>query len=734
MERSIPPRSLKLPEFCSSTELEKGIRQLTEKRMVVISGLDESILLAAAYALADRPELKAYEKRMLIFEKNNLERYDLRLEMFVNQKIGCGKRLVIVIDVKLQSFFDSMFFHILHFESIKKELRNNDTMLICLVSSYPMQETLRKIYLTFDFFHWRIPFLSHLLRQKFSESEARDLELKILEQQKLGLWAENEAEFYQSVSGYLQNGRMQFGELVEKLQLDGCSKNKDVNKFLHSIELSRDKEQVKITVLYVAAFFPELTPHDFRKIVLLLLKDKKTTVDIESQIIAENGDVKALKTQGEKELVEIWREDHDNILKECHLTARYSENSSKAIDFSLPYLRKQVKKYLEQACPMYLQEQFERIQESGLLFAPDASQKIIEQVATISSEMAVSDPDYYGQNWLTYFIIGLKQQYDLCSAPAGHEFEQLLQLMEMPEGDTIRKQFLARISDLLREMLNHPHLQDMVRNFFNQLIETRHHDMALEIVLEVAKRLWFAPHFDALYWIKRLLDQGHEAVRSRAYIFLYNHAKQCGPRIYELLEVIKTWLPEPDRDLEKYAPSNQYALIFIVDYCTDTMLAFDSELYGQWPSQYPLFSALQNPDMAKIRMKILSSWLFHPGIKSVLNENFIINKEIIINTLMADLIEGWFAILHGLQKDNVHPEAREISDILLQQVISVTNRAQRQGIMNRWRLKRCAYIKKVTELDNKQRAQKGQLMGKREIIMKLEERFSKAQSASNPIL
>jgi hypothetical protein len=718
-----PERDSDLPNVNLHEELTKHFEKLEKERIILIDCLEENIALAASYAIADKTELKDYEKRLLTFSSENRHRTDLYVDMFTNEKIKTASRKKLLVFVSLnldsQGFFDSMFMKdTLYVNGIKQTFRESHIMLVCIVNSDFIREILKTEKTKFCFDYWNIWFLSPLLRTYFSdESKIEYFEKRLSEQRKYGLWPKDNADFYKLVHSYLRNNVEQFKEEIEK-RTKYCEGD-DVNAFLQSLktvkpsELLQDENStIKKAVLYVATFFSDLSPHDFEQMVFLLLRRMKTTVYKESRQEITNDTTKTVKTPVEKNLVEIWGDSSHQLLKECYLNIISSEKDSLIIDFSEPYLKGELKRYFKTEDFFYTLRQFERFRDAGLLFDFDVSDKVIENFITLSAEMAVSDPNYYGGDRLVNIVVGLEEQLFTDK----------------------KREIIIRLSDFIREMLNHPQLKETIRDFLDKLMRTQHHDIVLIVVLGVTKRLQFTSQFDALYWIKRLLDQGQKEVREQAYEVLFEYARRTGFRIYELLETLKVWLPEIDRNVKKYSLSNQYTVQFLVGYCGYMLARLDMNEYGLWPSKYPLFATLQKDDDESVnKLKLLVYWIFHPGMQDVLNQS-LINEGIIgisvdANGFRAGLIDFWFTVLYGLKKDAVHPEALAISEMLLQQIQQVISETydSKEGKRIKKELIKHLQIRRdmcLAEIGHtKERTQKAQLKFKRQLLSMLKKKI-----------
>ncbi|MCK5524909.1 MAG: hypothetical protein KAI83_17420 [Thiomargarita sp.] len=729
----LPNKPAGIPSFDFPKEIEEHFAELKSNRILLVDCVDENIARAACYELVNSTE-ENYEKRLLTFESNKLEQPDLHLDVFANEKIGRGEKLVVLVSLKSQKFLDSMFFEeSLHADSIKEQLEKNDMMLVCFANSNFIQDIWREKRSYFHFPKWNIPFLFYLLKAYFNDNIAESLEKQILQQRNYGLWDENnsDSEFYGLVYGYLRNGAEQLREEVEKR--DPYSEGESVPDFLKKIRTVRPKELIKDddpitnTVLYVATFFPGLNRRDFDFIVSFLLKGEKTTIEEESTRKTKKGKIKIVRTTKKRNCLKIWEKSQDKILADCHIQVIRSELGSQIVDFSLPYLRGELKKYLEQKS-LYINH-FEQIRESGLLFNFNVSRNIIDNMINLSVEMAVSDPNYYGEKWLMAIIIGIKQHLNSDSdLEADNEFEALIKSIAIELAKEEKrlqiKPIIIRLSELIREMLNYPQLQEMIKNFLENMMRRKDYAVLLEIVLGIVRQLRFVSQFDGMYWIKQLLERGEPQAKKEAYKTLLEQAKQSGLRVYDLLEKVKTWIPDPNLDYDKYSPSNKYALKFIIDYARDTLSHFNRAHYGVWPSKYPLFANLTEEKELK-QIDLLISWMFHPKMQNVLNalDDFIKANKINVNTLLADLIEIWFKVLYGFQTTNLHPEVLAVSDRLLRQIVLNTNRSQQRELVRRWWVRQGFFTEEILKVGIAERTKRQQLTNERKVILELHKNF-----------
>ena len=456
------------------------------------------------------------------------------------------------------------------------------------------------------------------------------------------------------------------------------------------------KSRLKITILYVSTFFPKLSSRDFERIVLFLLKEQKVTVKVTSKTTTEKGEVQIIEALEEKELSQVWQENfdkRDQILGDCCLKAFRLEDGIKIIDFYLYYLREDLKTYFEEECPLYLEENFKR----SKFFLFDSTSRVTINAIDLSVEMANSNPDAYGQSWLCSIVEFLKI-LDLADELAnqkesetnstqwlqflmlGLEAEQReeLRLFDQflkPVAKKQRRQFVfLRLSVLISQMLAYTQLKDEVESFLDWAIREQHQNAVLEIIKPLQK----VQNFNQLYWIKQFLDRGNGEIREKAYIFLSSRLEQSTKLIYDRLEYIKNWLPAPERPVNPYSPSNEYALQLLFEYAFEKLSDLDIKDYGKYPSKYPLFEPLDGSSDDDSKLRLLMDWIFNPGLR------YIINPDITIIQVTGSLISDWFNILWGLGNKEPKPEAANIIDNLIKQIKAATDRNQQKDLIQFW--------------------------------------------------
>jgi hypothetical protein len=605
----LPPRSNKLPAF-ESDLLQDWYQKLLEDNLIFISCVDQSISLAAAHALAEKvgiPNkrlLTAQRKTLRNFEEINDELIQLSIDIILRPEIGEGKPTLIIVDTgNLQTFFDSLVVRLSTAEAIKNQLKNSQKLCICLVEPEILSTTLQINQVQLFFQCWKIP----LQTNEFETKVIRDLE-----------------------------------------QVDIISLFKNGNSLIK-------------TVLYVASSFPKLNFSEFEALLLILIQNNskpEETSNFKADVIdktLDSGQAISLTIGGQKItidaspdnldfsnlikkdttsenlIIKVWNDDPDEILNSCYLKYLKGDFNSRVIDFSIPLFTQKLAEYFQDEGYAYYRKQFKKIIELNLLFDTSRQAKKSRQfrknLVKLSVSMMLSSPNEYGSDWLNDKIVDAVAQFN-----------------EIKTGKISDYIFIC-ITDLFREILNHPELEGLVDNSLDSLISLKQHS----IVLAIVKRLRFAPQFNEIYWMKQLIQRGDEEVRSQTYKDLCNQLKRSDSRIYDILEEIQKWLPDLERHPKGYSLLHKYALKILPEYILETLKTFPSKLYGEEALSYPLFASLRDEEYAQNKLDMIVAWLLHPGMMSLY-----IDDVLILKLVIEGIIPKLFTVLYGLENNFIY--------------------------------------------------------------------------------
>lgn len=626
----------------SANELNVHIDRLRNEHILLISCVDTSISRSAAYAVVRELGFVAKQQRLLNFERLDANEAALDVYGLTNKEANSGGAMVVVADAvadKAKPFLDSLFDAsgaISHLD-IRNSLKEKEWLLICLVNDERLKSRIVGLQAEFPFPRWTISFLQYVLRS-FPEGN-RDLEKAIAAQREAGKWSSDDAEFCRQVKQAIKADKLD--SIVKR---GGVPINPGAQQF-------DDGEPVHNVVRYVAAFFDELSPNEFDRVVSVLLGHQTTSIQVTVDQVAADGTIRPVEVRKDKELIQIWREGSDAILRKCQLVTAANQDGMRLLRFSDAGYKDALRQYLEEQYGMYVQSRLTAVLSAGLLF--DASERIARSVVRLTAEMAPNYTDYYGEDWLFEAINETQMRLasttrDVQSPEAG-----MVRLLGEATGLKTPGQAYQRISQLLRKMLDDTDLQPLVRNLGKRLIGAGRYEAAIEIV----KNLRFAPGFDAYRWIRQVVDSGTEQARFKTYQYLYGELKRCEIPVYQVLHGVASWLEPEDHNPKKCSYATKYALRLTIEYCLEITSGFNPSGYGR-PSQFPLF-ALEEGDGPKACFSVLVKLLLHPAMKDAIEDSFadqddnhstdgsFSDQE--YNRLVAALLAEWAFILLGEQ-------------------------------------------------------------------------------------
>ncbi|HEX9945141.1 MAG TPA: hypothetical protein VGG03_24285 [Thermoanaerobaculia bacterium] len=752
------PSKIAVPPFPLDRHQEL-LSALEDHRAVLLSSFDHDFALAAANQIVRSSRFDSCQRRLLTLVGEKAERRDINMDLFSREEYD-KQHQVILIEVNRKGPF---------LESLRTPSRGQagiliDTLetkkltLIC-ASSNEILGISPDVDLPycFAFYHYSIPFLSHKLRMHFLEAEAIAIQEQLEDQRNRGLWddAPGVDDFFRKVSSYLGiRGRLQ-EELQRRESLSHglvtCAPIEQLKK-IKPADLFKDTDALQGTLLYAGVYFAGLPVRDFEKVVCLLLGETTVEIEEKSRVGHDQGEIQVPEAPVKRKLVDLWRESPDRTLTECSLEIIRGNGSSRVIDFSEGYLRTELREHFEARYPMFLAKRFERFQETGLLFQEDVSEGIADRLISLVVERALFDSFLYDGDWLIRFVFRSAWQQGSPGTYDGPEEDLFGLIARLGEVGRLNGRFFSRLSQLIRELVQHESLRSTVQAFMSHLFGDRQRSRALEIALELAKRLHFVPEFESFFWMKRLLNEGSKAVRDQTYQQLFTLATEKGRHIYELLDAVWVWLPEPTQTT--YSKSNLCALRFLPGYCFATTSSPTLERhYGDWPSRYVLFSALPRSITAvRTKLDLLAGWLTHPGLNAAVEleredpeerlttglkttvELEGVDPEESLAKAIADLIELWILILEGTAPESTaHPEARRIANALLETFATHVGGPQRSHLLRRWQWRQKAYHQEVGELPVSDREGRSKLLAKRKKVLEIHQRFMRLGPSSRNI-
>lgn len=681
----LPSKSPSLPEFVFE-ELQEYLDKLKEDRLVLISCPDEDVAYSAAHALIDGLNLpQGRQRRLLNVDRSAGEDWPLSI-YYLSGKRDSEDEMVVLVDAateRARPFLEPIIrANRLSSAAIQDDLRRNDMYMLCLLDPALLDDGPRpddggpRPAGELKFPCWRIPFLRRLLARYIEQPE--EVERQITAQRADGRWSLNDSQFYYEVKSYLLRR-----ELPAELERRAKTPQRSPE------DIFKGDDPLSATVLYVATYFPNLTAPEFNRLVPLLCGDAAGGADGDAGTRAESGE-----RVGER--LQVWRAAPDEILKDCSLVTIPLSDETRGVNFSNHNLRDRLREYLERDHNFFLENKFRDVQKLGLIFSPSA--RVAQSAAQLCVEKAAAYPEYYGSGWLAELVT----DFEAALAGTAPGEAPAWRFISEPNAVKARKQFYQSLAELIRALTEHPQAAEVAENFLQQLLLAKHRGAVLEIV----RRLQFAPSFDQFKWLKQLLDQGNQQVREQTSDYLRGHLKRMRGRVYQALSSLESWLPKDARPLHGYSVPARHALRLIHAYFRETNSRFDARDFGAWPSAHPLF-AFNDAATAAVNLGLLVRLLFHPGMYGVFKEQGVSRTRGVI--LINGIVTNWFFVLEGRSEGGprgrggdagageAELDAAAVSNLLLEEIARGVNAGQQAALAAYWRAESERLLKAMSD-------------------------------------
>jgi hypothetical protein len=687
-------------------------RALLEHERILILSSHEGAAQAAAYSLAQDDQFSGKARRAFFPGKGELkDRSDLDIFAVADEQfLGESSEVLLVgIDQKCILLESILITHgPMAIGLIQSKLEKHGSHVILVVK----QDLLGSLVTKPNIAWFRVSHIRYLL-EHYIPDRAEELERRVLAAVPFAADSVEEMrELNVLVEDRLTAGVEAFENFLAELERTHKLPGRGGSLAVSPGALFRDDSEMHRAATFVATYFPDIGQRDFGRLVLTLLADQARPVEQSRQVVGPDG------TVVQESWSDRWMRDADRLFRECHLRRIMSPAGAWIVDFDAPHLRRELRAFLEEDNPWYVDQQCQILQRRGVLFALDLSTTAVEALVRLFVERAVIEPGGFD---LPEMVQTLRIQ--LRGTPPGESQDEILAwLFEQATLEAqLRAHFYSRLALLIREMLDREPLRRMVRDFFEYLIAARQHQAVLGVILDLARRLRFAPHFDPLYWMRRLLDQGNAVVKERTEMRLINLARDSGPRIYEYLAVIRTWLPDADRTADRFSISNRVALAFPFRYCQAVAALLPQEQYGRWPSHHPLFYALPaDAGAARTEIGSLVEWILDARGEENDESDEATNAEATRMAQVADLVEHWAAVLEGTLNDG-QAEGRALFRAIFEEMNSRLGVSQRMALRQSWQRRQDFY---VAHAATSQPAQRTLLINLRARLEQLLRRFS----------
>jgi hypothetical protein len=689
---SLPP---KLHPFKAAAH-EQLLDDLSSRRVVVLKSFKTRAASAAAYSLMSDHTFDLKKRGLL---SPTMEWADnprgLNIVTTVKSK-RVGRHVILVEIERTCSFLDQLWkLGTLQSETVRKTLMDQDSYLILAVNEELWQPETDHPLEPYGISHFSYLLTAANLTDPDAQLAAR------FENAVRGLKArEDWQEVYDIVRARAVKGldalEAYLDELEGQPQTAGVMKRPPPSDI--TVQLVGSDDLAQRTVLFVAAFFPELGEQEFDDLVLRLLGNQLRKFTVERHLIGPDNAVRVVHEACQEPWADVYTRNADDIANTCRLKPIRREDGRAIVEFDEPQLRRDVREQFRARHSRFVRKQAQTLQQSGMLFSA-LSEAAIDGLLRLFVDRAREDPQASGDAWLVE-LSGALQARIAGEVQGDTPHEQLNWLIKQALAESQLQHFLfGRLALLIRVMLDEEVLRPMVDRIFAALISANREAALLKVVLSLIERLRFAPHFDPFAWLRRLLDQSGEAVRGQTEQNLLHLAAYNGPRGYEVVETIRGWLPTPDRALDRCSPSNAFALTFPYRLTErQDPFRYDPELLDPWADRLTLFATLPpDPEEPYEDIVRLVDWALDARALQLLEDvrSPAPSPAVAEAARIADLLERWNRALTGAR-----PIAEETDTRLIDAVITVmaeaTSASQHELMRRRWAELQTEYRKQAT--------------------------------------
>ena len=590
-----PTFSIDLPDeymtFLSTKEIANFQNRLVENRLLIIECTDDDTLNSITYSIAGR--FKEHQKRKLLFDDYSEENNNIQIKHIIEEKIGQGKYLLIVVKLNFNSsrFLGSLREDIDFANNLKLQLKEKNILILCQLSS---------------------DLGSNIYEKKQKSKFFFDYEQIILPSEK-------------------QNVEPQYKEIISENAI-----NKEI--------------------LFVITYFSGISPKEFDKIVRFLLQNKTESQETIRQIVDNEGNIKTIKENFERKLVEIWNNENDIILRKNNIEIRINQDKTLCCDVNNPLIVKELESYFVQN-PFYVNNQFELLlfNSDFLLNVKIFSKRLNEKILGFCIQQSLIEPESNGLRLLKY----ISELYN--------------------QNEYIRSKLEKFLNILLINLLNYEQFISIINRYFDFLLD-KNKALLLNLLIQMPDN-----QINKLDRIKRLFNSENFDIRIKAYMVLFNSLRY-DLDIYDTLICYKVHF-EKSLNLENKTNFDQGLLTLFFDYVNSTI---NYSITEDSLNRDALFKPLFDLDSLKIQnnISLLFYWLLNPNFDKFLlnlqhnelfNSIFKFETELMkyLNIMLIEkftielrtrIIEYWFFVLQLFEDRNLNENIQIIIQIFLQEL------------------------------------------------------------------
>ena len=519
-----------------------------KQRILILGSLHQQLqnLITNKFIQAINIDDKYALKRLLPKKEEDDKLFDIQLIVNSDEELNNSIILLTLESGRNAKIFLNELFT--NNESLSEMLKSRNILLLCQVDSdandlysYFKNEIKNGSEDDYHLPYLRIYLLSHLktiLSRYYGEKEKLDeLSEKIIEAWKNEKFSRDEQELYRFLFQDLTiNNTYRFEQKLENISDDKISPNTILENVNNQAE-----QLICLIIFYALTSFSKLTFREFKVVVEFLLKkygEVEINISEGFRSRASNGSMESLmielvhfishsknesniesteeatnKITTSVNLSKIWKTKADSLLNQCFIGVFREDDSGKEfIQFTLPYLKEDIRAYLFSKCRTLVDRNTKTIVFNKFLFTEKFSDTFIDAVIQIIIDRLKADKHYWGTYPITRLILPLVDNNTIHEKYGLPELnEEIIEDLDITK-DVATHAFVSLFKDkhlkpffnLLFGLLNDKETQSYAKDLFNILIN----EGLGVIVLELLKFKGYPPHFDKVFWIKQIIHRG----------------------------------------------------------------------------------------------------------------------------------------------------------------------------------------------------------------------------------
>lgn len=604
-------------------------RALARRGCLLIGCEHLKLLNAAAQAVMAEPVFSSCERRRLVLDdwgefgiKNLFRRDNLRR---IGQKEGgktSGRNVFLVVAVSKEVDLITLRDGVNH---LINPWWSDIGFYLTFTLSGAAQHRLNAVSIDSAVPVWRINAIEHIVSpQEEPCGSVAQLVQELDEYRRQRGWASGESAFLEEIELAYSDAKT---DGVRSMVQQWVSQPREDKEPSQPSVLWRSAGLLEQAALFACAYFPGSSDYQFQLLMETLLEGQTLPLETAASV-STTQDAKAALTPPAMPLsaLERWRVQKSTVLEKAQLTPQRASDGGIVVAFCDARMAAAIKGVIS---PMYVLEQFQRMDAAGLLLRADVPKPIVEGLISLTADMMVAHKDRFNADWLLDRVKDIDRWKRECDERLSQEaLEQLaraptlaaqvgvlaLHLSKDGELGTILHHFYTRLAALCRGLLANFLTAEVARKFLNRLIHDNQPN-GLQAV-EVIRRLPEGDFYSPFEHLARVCQSGNAETCCAVMRVMLTKMEESPQTYWKVLRRVKEWLPPRDHPkTRQFSRSELWGLalpyLAFLEYLhrSGDSRASNEEVPALW-----LFGEHEEglPTLSE-RVLFLADWLSHPA-------------------------------------------------------------------------------------------------------------------------